>query len=131
MVKDFVFTGDRLEEELQVQIILGICNERVQRQLLSEADFDYKRTLQIVQTAEQVKRQASILISSQQEVSKLEECSASEEELFNHRSSRPSIQIDLSLNDSPAQIELDTGAAKTLIRRKLTDHHGRNHPKSN
>ena len=41
-----MFTGDRLEEELQDQIILGIHDDQVQKQLLSEADLDYKRTLQ-------------------------------------------------------------------------------------
>ena len=48
-----MFTGDRLEEELQDQIILGIHDDQVRKQLLSEANLDYKRTLQIVQAAEQ------------------------------------------------------------------------------
>ena len=53
LVKDCVFTGHRLEEELQDQIILGIHDDQVRKQLLSEADLDYKRTLQIVLAAEQ------------------------------------------------------------------------------
>ena len=51
-----MFTGDRLEEELQDQIILGIHDDQViqvRKQLLSKADLDYKRTLQIVLAAEQ------------------------------------------------------------------------------
>ena len=48
-----MFTGDRLEKKLQDQIILGICDDQVRKQLLSEADLDYRRTLQIVQAAEQ------------------------------------------------------------------------------
>ena len=48
-----MFTGHRLEEELQDLMILGIHDDQVRKQLLSEADLDYIRTLQIVLAAEQ------------------------------------------------------------------------------
>ena len=51
LAKDCEFTGDRLEEELQDQIILGINDDQVRKQLLSEEDLTYKRTLQIAQAA--------------------------------------------------------------------------------
>ena len=190
LAKDCVFTGDRLEEELQDQIILGIRDDQVRKQLLSEADLDYKRTLQIVQAAEQaiktterlskrslqvnyssakrgksppqtspsnsktvchrcggqhkghecrfkeahcnhcgnkghIKRACRFLRANKKRPGKkstlyLEEHSGNEEELLDYvgGSSRPPIQIDLSLNGSPTQMELDTGAARTLISEK-------------